>query len=123
MGAECPFCGRTAGSFTGAEDMSDFEIPVGRTTSSQMRYVQEVDPPDHRLGDTPQGLQTITADVTERSWDVMDPDTRLRAAKALLGDIDASNRYNAQWWIDAERNAAALCVYRPHTFKKPVLFG
>jgi hypothetical protein len=59
----------------------------------------------------------LKAEVIERSWDVSDPAARLKAAREKLGEITEQNRCNAMWMIDAERNAAALLIFRPDSFE------
>lgn len=81
------------------------DLLLGYTHGRSMRYVNES-----------KGLPAaIDTEVEVRDWPVIDPQAREAAARIVLGDdydwhVEHSS---AQWFIDPDRNAAALCVYRP----------
>lgn len=60
----------------------------------------------------PEGM--VDVPVTKREWDVTDPEARAKAFREQVGeDVDEWWLRNAQWYISAERNAAALAVFLP----------
>jgi hypothetical protein len=73
--------------------------PVGKTFSPTFRYLAEG--------------KVIDAVLTERDWNVGSSDARYKAATEELGPLTKDHRYDFQWFIDLERNAAVLAVYRP----------
>lgn len=85
--------------------MIDENIHCGKTTSKTIRYQREATSKQH--------LETIDVAVTERDWDVTDSEARLSAAVIEVGEFgDGYHFDNVAWFIDSERNAAALLVYR-----------
>jgi hypothetical protein len=84
-------------------------ILVGNTRGATVRYV---------VGEPALVPTTAEAEVVVRDWDVSDPEARYEAAVKELGPITEANRYDAQWFINEKRNAAALAVYRPESFAR-----
>lgn len=85
--------------------MSD-ELLLGKTTSSTIRYVNE---------DADARFSRVDVAVESRDWDVTSAEARNEAARAELGEraFDYHCAHStAQWFINSELNAAALCVYR-----------
>lgn len=87
------------------------ELLVGQTHSWTIKFVREGD------GGGPEqvGLEQVVLGVEPQGWDVTDPARREAVARARLGDDydwHVEHR-SAQWWIDPNRNAAALAIYRP----------
>lgn len=83
------------------------ELLIGRTHAPSFKFVQEKE--------DGQGLISVSIAVEPRDWDVSDPDARETYGRDLLGDdYDHHCAYgSAQLWIDTDRNAAGLAVYRP----------
>jgi len=84
------------------------EMMCGQTDHMAVSFKEESDEPF-------ESWPTRRVELTVRDWDVTDPQARFDAAVEEWPEAATADKNQAQMWIDPDRNAAALCVYRPAT--------
>lgn len=83
------------------------EVACVTTTTSKLRFMYEGEDAE---------LEMREALVTERAWDVTDAEARTNALEDEIGPLGEDYaEANVMWYINPERNAAALLVFR-HRF-------